>query len=118
MQMLWSYMKESWHFFLLAPLLMVVEVVCDLYQPTLMANIIDIGVAGGDSAYIVRTAGVMLLVAALGLIGGFGCLYFSAQSTSATGARLRKSFVCAHPDVFFCRAGSAADVDADHAADQ
>lgn len=97
--MLWSYMKESWLFFLLAPLLMVVEVVCDLYQPTLMANIIDIGVAGGDSAYIVRTAGVMLLVAALGLVGGFGCLYFSAQSTSATGARLRKSLF-AHIQTF------------------
>lgn len=97
--MLWSYMKDSWFFFLLAPLLMIVEVVCDLYQPTLMANIIDIGVAGADSAYIVRTAGLMLIVAALGLIGGFGCLFFSAQSTSATGARLRQGLF-AHIQTF------------------
>ena len=97
--MLWSYMKESWLFFLVAPLLMIVEVVCDLYQPTLMANIIDIGVAGGDSAYIVRTAGLMLLVAALGLGGGFGCLFFSAHSTSATGARLRQGLF-AHIQTF------------------
>ena len=73
MRMLWSYMKESWLYFLVAPLLMVVEVMCDLYQPTLMANIIDVGVASGDSAYIVRTAAVMLGVAALGLGGGFSC---------------------------------------------
>ncbi len=97
--MLWSYMKESWLYFLVAPLLMVVEVMCDLYQPTLMANIIDVGVASGDSAYIVRTAAVMLGVAALGLGGGFGCLYFSAHSTSSTGARLRQGLF-AHIQTF------------------
>lgn len=99
MKRFWLYMKESWLFFLLAPLLMVIEVVCDLYQPTLMANIIDIGVANGDMAYIWRTGGLMLAAAVLGLGGGFGCLYFSAHATAATGTRLRAALF-AHIQTF------------------
>lgn len=38
----------TWIFVVAAPLLMVVEVLCDLMQPTLMSQIIDVGVASGD----------------------------------------------------------------------
>ncbi len=36
----------------------------ELYLPTLMADIVDKGIAKGDIAYILRIGGLMLLVAA------------------------------------------------------
>lgn len=38
----------------------------DLYLPTLMADIIDIGIANGDIPYIIRVGGWMILIAAFG----------------------------------------------------
>lgn len=90
MKTLWQTMRGSLIFFVLAPLLMILEVYCDLYQPTLMADIIDIGVRNNDPAYILRVGGQMVFMAILGLIGGFGCLFFSAKSTAAAGGRLRQ----------------------------
>ena len=53
----------TWIFVVAAPLLMVVEVLCDLMQPTLMSQIIDVGVASGDMAEVWRTGGIMISVA-------------------------------------------------------
>ncbi len=41
---------------ILAPLTMAVEVFMDLLQPTLMANIIDIGIANRDLSYVLKTS--------------------------------------------------------------
>lgn len=90
MKILWQITKNHLLFFILAPLLMAVEVYCDLYQPTLMARIIDVGVAGGDWALVLALGGKMFLVAIIGLLGGFGCLFFSAWGTAAAGYRLRE----------------------------
>lgn len=35
-----------------------------LYLPTLMANLVDIGIVNGDISYILQIGGIMLLVAA------------------------------------------------------
>lgn len=56
--------------FFLAPLIMLCEVFCDLQQPTLMAHIIDNGLAKGDMHYVLVQAGWMLFFAVLGLIAG------------------------------------------------
>lgn len=59
--------------FILAPIVMLGEVFCDLQQPTLMANILDNGLGRGDMHYVVRTAVIMLLFAVTGLVCGAGC---------------------------------------------
>lgn len=70
--------------------MMVLEVAMDLMQPKLMADIIDIGIASGDTAYILNVGGKMILFAILGLIGGIGCTYFSAYAGMHMGEKLRE----------------------------
>ena len=48
------------------------ESICDLLQPTLMARIIDIGVASGDLGVVARGGLLMVAVAALGAAGAAG----------------------------------------------
>ena len=50
-----------------------VGVVAMLYLPSLNADIIDKGVATGDTGYIVRTGGLMLAVALLQVVAAVGC---------------------------------------------
>ncbi len=81
---------STWFFVVIAPMLMVIEVVCDLMQPTLMANIIDVGVASGNMSEVWRTGGLMISVALLGVLGGVGCTATSSVAAMRFGAALRK----------------------------
>ena len=62
----------------------------ELYLPTLMADIVDTGIAKGDVVYILRVGGIMLLVA----LGGVACSvvasWFSAQVGMGYGRDLRR----------------------------
>ncbi len=62
----------------------------ELYLPTLLADIVDKGIAKGNLSYIFRTGGLMLLVA----VGGAACSiigsYFSAQVGMGYGRDLRR----------------------------
>lgn len=89
MKKLAVYIKPYWKAALLAPLLMLIEVIADLMQPTLMARIVDKGIAGGDIAYIVNVGLIMVGVALLGVVGGLGCIYFSSVASQSFGADLR-----------------------------
>ena len=69
---IFRYLKRYWFFALLAPLFMVGEVLMDLLQPKLMAQIVDVGLANEDLAFIIFTGIKMLSFI---LIGGiFGIL--------------------------------------------
>jgi len=43
--------------------LIFIQVILELLLPTLMGNIIDIGVVEGDTNYILKTGGLMMLAA-------------------------------------------------------
>lgn len=83
------YLRPHWKAAILAPLLMVLEVVMDLLQPALMASIIDHGVMAGDFAHIGRTGLIMITVALIGIIGGVGCTIYSSIAAQRFGADLR-----------------------------
>lgn len=74
----------------IAPLMMLLEVSMDLMQPTFMSQIIDVGVAGSNTPYILSIGGNMLLAAFLGLIGGSGCSFFASIATMKLGQNLRQ----------------------------
>ena len=86
-----KYLKKSWFYALLAPLFMLVEATMDLYQPTLMADIIDIGVANGDISYVLNTGVKMLIFSLIGMVGGIMCSVFSSIVSSSFAAELRKN---------------------------
>lgn len=75
---------------IIAPVMMILEVSMDLLQPTLMANIIDIGVKNRNITYIFFVGGRMLLAAFLGIIGGIGCALFASIASMRMGENLRR----------------------------
>jgi ATP-binding cassette subfamily B multidrug efflux pump len=85
-----SYLKPYWKAAVAAPLLMMVEVIMDLMQPTLMATIVDEGVFAGDIALIARMGGMMIGVALIGALGGIGCTYFSSHASIGFATDLRQ----------------------------
>jgi len=74
-----------------APFFMLLEVVMDLMQPTLMAGIIDYGVAKGDVAFIWSTGLKMMTFTLIGMIGGAGCIITSAYAGIGFSSRLRQA---------------------------
>lgn len=74
---------------IIAPIMMILEVSMDLLQPTLLANIIDIGLVNNDTTYILTVGKKMLIVAILGLIGGSGCSVFTSIAAMKLGQNLR-----------------------------
>src|SRR4051812_19306277 len=62
-----------------------------LYLPTLNADIIDKGVAQGDSSFIVRTGAWMLVVTVLQVVCQVIASYFASRSATAFGRDLRRS---------------------------
>ncbi len=66
-----------------------VGTVAALYLPSLNADIIDKGVATGDTSYIIRTGGVMLAVAVLQIGCSVAAVWFSARSAMSFGRDVR-----------------------------
>ena len=61
-----------------------------LYLPSLNAQIIDEGVARGDTDYIWRTGAVMLAVALVQVAAAIAGVYFGAKASMAFGRDLRR----------------------------
>jgi len=69
--------------------LVLAQVLTELYLPALMADIVDIGVMNGDIPYILRVGGLMLLITAVGMGCTIASSYFSAKAASGFGRDLR-----------------------------
>ena len=82
-----SYTKES----ILAPLFKLLEVVFDLLVPIVVARMIDVGIANNDRGYIWGCFGVLLLMAALGLLCSITAQYFAAKASVGFAANLRQA---------------------------
>ncbi len=61
----------------------------NLYLPTLMADIVDTGILKGDTAYILRVGGLMLLVTIGGTICAIAASFFSARIAIGFGRIIR-----------------------------
>ncbi|MGF6953178.1 ATP-binding cassette subfamily B multidrug efflux pump [Neobacillus sp. B4I6] len=68
MKFLSKYIKKYWKSFSIAVLFLTIEAISDLMQPTIMAKIIDVGVANKDINYVLKMGGLMLLITACGAI--------------------------------------------------
>ncbi|RNB87230.1 ABC transporter ATP-binding protein [Brevibacillus fluminis] len=70
-------------------LLIFLQSFAELFLPTLMSDIVDIGVVKGDIPYILKIGAFMLLVAAAGALCSVGASFLSAKSTAGFGKILR-----------------------------
>ena len=86
------------------------QTMSELFLPTLMADIVDTGIAAGNTPYIWRIGSYMLLFAAVGMLCSIAASYFSAKVAIGFGRDLR-SRVFAHVENFslqeFDRIGTA-----------
>lgn len=76
---------------IITPLCMILEVIMEMLIPYLMASIIDNGVNAGDMGHIVKTGGLMLILAAIGLLAGIGGGVFGALASTGFAKNLRKA---------------------------
>ncbi|GAA1922697.1 ABC transporter ATP-binding protein [Nocardioides marmoribigeumensis] len=70
-------------------LLQLVNVVGMLYLPSLNADIIDKGVVTGNTGYIVRTGGWMLLISLASIVAAASAVWFGARTGMGVGRDLR-----------------------------
>lgn len=86
-----KFLAPYWHWAILAPLLMVLEVGMDLFQPRLIQQIIDDGVMQRNMDLVVSTGIWMVVVAVIAVIGGVGCTIFAVLAAQGLGADLRRT---------------------------
>jgi ATP-binding cassette, subfamily B, multidrug efflux pump len=90
MKKLLHYMKPYTLFAIIGPLLMCVEVLMDLLQPTIMQKMIDTGIANQDNGYVIKLGIWMILSAIVGLIGGTGSSIYAAKAAVHFATDIRK----------------------------
>ena len=75
---LFSYMGRYKKYAYLALFCIAVESIFELLVPLIMADLVDVGVASGDRAYIFQKGAEMVLCGVLALVLGIGSARFSA----------------------------------------
>lgn len=86
---LFRYLKPFWFPILIVLVVVYLQAYTDLYLPTLMSDIVDKGIVDGDTAYIWKIGGQMLLVAAGGGLCAIIASYFSSKVGVGYGQNLR-----------------------------
>ncbi|RWR12491.1 ABC transporter ATP-binding protein [Siminovitchia fortis] len=66
-------------------------IMLELLLPTLMANVVDIGIVNGDMPYILKTGGLMLVFALAAIILMTGVSFFASKTALGFGRDIRRS---------------------------
>ena len=85
-----SYLREYKRLAILAPIMVILEVICELILPRVMAKIVDVGIANADLSYILKMGALMLGLSALAMLCGVLSAKFAAVSSQGFGANLRQ----------------------------
>lgn len=91
--MLWKllvrYLRPHWPLLVAVVVFQLLQSIASLYLPTLNADIIDEGVARGDTGYILETGSTMLLITLAQIACAITAVYFGAKAAMALGRDLR-----------------------------
>ncbi|MCI7210923.1 MAG: ABC transporter ATP-binding protein/permease [Ruminococcus bromii] len=82
-----DYKKEC----IIGPICKLVEAILELFVPLVMAKIIDVGVKNGDSGYVIKMGGLLVLLAALGLSFALVCQYWASKASQGFGTKVRSA---------------------------
>ena len=91
MKTFYPYTKGYRQWILLGVACSVAEAVLELELPQAMSEIVDVGIANGDRAYILLTGLKMLVLALLALASGVGAAVFAAKAAMGFGAQVRQA---------------------------
>ena len=87
---LFPYVRGFGKYALLSMVMVIAEVVLEVFIPRMMSDIIDVGVANLDLPYVLRTGGRMVLMAMLALACGAASARFSAVAGTGFARNLRR----------------------------
>ena len=82
--------KKYWAFIVAVLILQLLSTMATLWLPSLNAEIIDKGIALGDTEFIWRTGGIMLLASLGQLAVAVAAVYFGARTAMGVGRDLRR----------------------------
>ncbi|NTW29290.1 MAG: ABC transporter ATP-binding protein [Coriobacteriia bacterium] len=91
LKLLIRYLKPYWKALILVGVLQLGQSVANLYLPRLNADIINNGVMAGDTDYILRRGGLMLLVTLIQAVGTVVAVYFGSRTAMAFGRDMRSA---------------------------
>lgn len=84
-----KYIKKYWKLFCAGVAFLTLEAVCDLMQPTIMAKIVDVGVADKNMNYIVHMGEIMLAVTLIGALAAVSRNFLASNVSQKFGSELR-----------------------------
>lgn len=87
---LFRYLKNYKLQSIFGPLFKLIEACFELAVPLVMAKIIDVGIASGDKAYILKMGGLLVFLGVLGLSCSLTAQYFAAKASLGFGTELRR----------------------------
>ena len=88
-----EYMKGYGKECILGPLFKLLEASFELMIPLVVAQIVDKGIVGGDTGYIVKMCLLMVLLGVVGLISAVTAQYFAAKAAVGFSTRLRSALM-------------------------
>lgn len=85
------FLKPHWRLIVGVVVFQLVQSIASLYLPTLNADIIDNGVAKGDTGYIVMIGMIMLGITLLQVAAAITAVYFGSKAAMGLGRDLRQA---------------------------
>lgn len=73
-----------------APILIILEVICELLLPLVMSEIVDTAIPSGDVSYIFKMGALMLALAGVSMFCGVAASKYAAFASQGFGANLRQ----------------------------
>ena len=89
MKRIWMYLKSYKKESALAPAFKMLEALFELFVPLVVTVIIDRGIDGGDTPYIVKMSLLLVGLAIIGLACSITAQYFAAKAAVGSAAALR-----------------------------
>ena len=74
---------------IVGPLCKLFEAVLELLVPLVMASIIDNGILKGDSSYVMKMGGALVLLSIVGLSSALVCQYMASYTSQGVGTKIR-----------------------------
>ena len=88
---LWPYTQGYRKWIVCGILCSACEAVFEMLLPMVMADIVDVGIPAGDTDYVLRKGGIMVVMALVSMALGVGAAFLAALAGQGFGARLRSA---------------------------
>lgn len=84
-------MKGLVRYLILMVIFSITQVMCELYLPSIMSNVVDIGISSANTDYIFSESFKMIIIAIVGLISNIFVVYAASKFSNQYGYNIRKA---------------------------